>query len=138
MKKKIIALLGTAVILTVSCFTTTVNAYSSLDKYASSFKDDWEKTTTLYAKSNKTSKVAKMVYGYETWAWDEDYVWTYGYSSDHQASLLNSKGVNSGNVEHASRWSKIEVHHKSAGEVEYTIWVEKSFLSHSTSSSNEK
>lgn len=72
------------------------------------------------------NSVARMVYGYETSFWNEDYVWTEGYTGKTQASLTNSKGTYGAGTAGAWKFSKEEVHHKdNSVDVTYRIWMEK-------------
>lgn len=107
---------------------------------SSNFTNDWENTIVYYNTRSSKSKVAKMVYGYETDWWNEDYTWTYGYTCSTQASITNSKGTYSGSTKQSGRTSKIEVHHKSDGiNVTYRIWMSKdSYYSEKKYNTNEK
>lgn len=101
------------------------NEYTTVYGISSNFSDDWENTIFYYNNSSKDKKIAKMVYGYETDWWNEDYTWTYGYTCQTQASMTNSKGTYSGSKKISGRTSKIEVHHKANNvSVKYGIWFD--------------
>ncbi len=93
------------------------------------FAAAWENTIFYCTNNEKPSlqnSVAIMVYGYETFAWNEDYVWTQGLTGSTQASLTNSKGTYGAGTANAWKYSKEEVHHKDNSiDVTYRIWMEK-------------
>ncbi len=131
MRKEIIAI-GTVVLsllgmqLEAEASITKEVTKSATDK---NFSTDWE-NTIYYCKKNEEpslqNNVARMIYGYETFAWDEDYVWTQGYTGQTQASLTNSKGTYGAGTANAWKYSKEEVHHKNNSiDVTYRIWMEK-------------
>ena len=131
MRKEIIAI-GTVVLSLLSMSFDGEAAVSKEIKKkatAANFSNDWE-NTIYYCKSNDKpslqNNVARMIYGYETFAWNEDYVWTQGYTGKTQASLTNSKGTYGAEAAGAWKYSKEEVHHKDNSiDVTYRIWMEK-------------
>lgn len=131
MKKEIIAI-GTVVLSLLGMqfdAEAAVNKQVTVRGKAYNFETDWE-NTIYYCKKNEDpslqNNVARMIYGFETFAWDEDYVWTQGYTGKTQASLTNSKGTYGAGTANAWKYSKEEVHHKdNSVDVVYKIWMEK-------------
>lgn len=131
MKKEIIAIEAVVLSLLGMQFDAeaAVNREVMVKGKASNFTNDWENTIYYCTNSEKPglqNSVARMIYGYETFAWDEDYVWTQGYTGQTQASLTNSKGTYGAGTANAWKFSKEEVHHKNnSTDVTYKIWMEK-------------
>lgn len=131
MKKEIIAIGAVVLSLLGMQFDAeaAVNREVMVKGKASNFTNDWENTIYYCTNSEKPglqNSVARMIYGYETFAWDEDYVWTQGYTGQTQASLTNSKGTYGAGTANAWKFSKEEVHHKNnSTDVTYKIWMEK-------------
>lgn len=131
MKKEIIAI-GTVVLSLLGMqfdAEAAVNRQVTVKGKASNFTNDWENTIYYCKKNEKPSlqnNVARMIYGYETFGWNEDYVWTQGYTGKTQASLTNCKGTYGAGMANAWKFSKEEVHHKdNSTDVTYRIWMEK-------------
>lgn len=85
MKKEIIAIGAVVLSMLGMQFDAQAAITKEVKKSATekNFSTDWENTIYYCKNDEKPSlqnSVARMIYGYETFAWDEDYVWTQGYT----------------------------------------------------------
>ncbi len=96
------------------------------------FNSKWEYVVYIkYSDGESSSNCAKMVFGFDTYAIDEDFCWTYGYTQRTQASLTNGNGTFAASKANVSRWSRVEKIH-SGKVVEYRIWVSEKYMGVST------
>ncbi|MDE6313412.1 MAG: hypothetical protein K2M46_07280 [Lachnospiraceae bacterium] len=74
--------------------------------YSGSFSKAWER----YA--SEDSGKAGLTYGFNTFAFNEDYAWAKHNTQSHYAALKNGSGWHTGSGKKAGSTSKIEVIHK--------------------------
>ncbi len=114
-KMKFIALLCAAVIGVTSVMSTQVSAVttgSSLVNGSDKFKNEWEKTKTYYQNG---VEIGSMIFGFDTWAIDEDYVWTIAKECYSKARIKRNTVDEDwviGPEKGKNKYSKIEVTHK--------------------------
>ena len=118
--------------------TTTYGASSGTYSVSGTekFEAEWEYTNTYYM---GVHEVAKMVFGFDMYAVDEDYVWTKGYECNSIACLYQEGNGTwiQGTERVKNVYSKNEKAHKTS-RVIYGIWLEATYgktLTHTTASS---
>ncbi len=118
MRRKILCILMALCVLVSVNATTTVNAatitFSTKKPSQMKFSSAWERTRDIHAKDTAVV-VGTLCYGYNTFAINEDYVWTRSAIYGHKSVVKNAKGSFSSSKHKAtttSRWAKIEVTHK--------------------------
>ena len=116
MRKKRIVTMFTAAAVTAALLGTTASA-STVSYVARSddnlFKSAWERTA-IYTLSDRGVEIGRLVFGFDTDYFDEDYAWSYGTQCDTRAGVRRmnyDEGYNKSSWKTYDNWSKVEVLH---------------------------
>lgn len=96
--------------------TEKADAAVSVSASASGFKSDWQ----LYKYSG--TNAGKLVYGYNTWAVNEDYAIATHSKNRHQAQIRNGNGYHSAWTVDAGQTSRIDVVHSGSTVSYYNLY----------------
>lgn len=116
MRKKRIVTMFTAAAVTAALLGTTASA-TTVSYVARSddnlFKSTWERTA-IYTLSDSGVEIGRLVFGFDTDYFDEDYAWSYGTQCDTRAGVRRmnyDEGYNKSSWKTYDNWSKVEVLH---------------------------
>ena len=85
---------------------------------------EWEYTVYYqYEAYGNTCNGIKFVFGFDTFAINEDYAWSYSHKKDHKAGISNANTSAWTRKRSTGQWAKEEVTH-SGNSVTYLLWVD--------------
>jgi hypothetical protein len=113
-KKVLSGVLAGVMACSILVMPSSVEAASFAKTYKGQFSNDWSKV----AKSGK----AKIEYGFNTFAINEDTCYANHSGAQHYAQIRNGKGVYPGNSKKAGTVSKLEVTHSGSTVTYACIW----------------
>lgn len=122
----------TVFLLVLSASYTPVSAYTKRTRSLSTFNQNYEHTLYLTANvgNRKNVLVGEMIFGFDTFAVDEDYCWVHSNESKFQASLINGKGGFSTTLRNPGTfWAKKEINHKGDETVYFTMFLQETYTS---------
>lgn len=141
-KKLVSVIVSIASMMTL--FTFYANAETNLDKTSTSFSKKWEKTTHFYQidpnSGIQLAEIGSMVWGYNTFMFNEDYCRTRGWNNNRSTAKLKRVGYDnnfrSGTIAETSYFSNIEVRHKKDNVI-FRITLTKNYNSNEVSDMTE-
>lgn len=126
------------IIMMLSLLTCYASAETSRDMSATSFPKKWEKTTHFYISVSgyELTEIGTMVWGYNTFLFNEDYCNTVGWEHNKSTAKLKRVGYDndfvSGGTAVTTATSRIEIRHKTSSVI-YRITLSGNYNNHEIS-----
>lgn len=132
--KKLVAVIVTIASM-MTLFTLYASAETNIDMTWTSFPKKWEKTTHFYIAVSgiELTEVGTMIWGYNTFMFNEDYCTTRGWEHNKSTARLKRVGYDngfvSGNTAATTYFSNVEIRHKTSNVI-YRITLSGNYNNH--------